>query len=158
MNQRTVRIVNGIGLVALAFAAIGFVLQSTGLVSFPFGERRNRTNVVRVGGIPVQELPAAEGSVQFRGTVYVRGALAPNRELVFLFDKGFVSGPIVTDDEGRFTYTLPPGHWVLKAPYLPGFPGDIRSDIDPPIQNRDLSFDVAEGPITQTFRFVIHAD
>jgi hypothetical protein len=96
--------------------------------------------------------------VQFRGTVYVRGALAPNRRLVFLFDKGFVSGTIVTNDEGRFTYTLPPGHWALLAPNLPGFPGDIRFDIKPPVQNRDFSFDVTQGPVTQTFTFVVHAD
>src|SRR5215467_8581363 len=155
MTLRTIRITIGIGLVLLVLVAVGFVLQSMGVVSVPFPEERTpQATVTRVRGVPGKELPAAEGSVQFRGTVYVRGALAPNEGLVFLFDKGFISRTIVTGNEGGFAYTLPPGHWTLLTPYLPSYPGDIRFDIDPPVQNREFSFDVNEGPVTQTFRFV----
>ena len=158
MRQRMVRMIKGVGLVLLVLVAIGLSLRSIGVAPFLSEGKRSEVRLASVAGNPVKELPSEEGSVQLLGTVYVRGAAAGGRRLVFLFEKGLVSRPIVTDYEGKFTYTLPPGHWALLAPYLPGFPGDIRFDIQPPVQKRDLSFDVSKGPVTQTFTLAVHAD
>jgi hypothetical protein len=137
---------------------IGFSVLSVGVVPFLPQEKRLEARDVGKAGVRGQELPNREGSVQFLGTLYVKGSVASSRKLVFLFDKGFISRGIVTDHEGKFTYTLPPGRWTLLAPYLPGFPGDISFDIEPPVQQRQLSFDVSEGPVSQTYNFVVRAN
>jgi hypothetical protein len=138
-----------------SIVVIGFSVLSVGVVPFLSQERGFKGPVAGVRG---KELPHDEGSVQFVGTVIVKGAVAGNRQLVFLFDHGFVSRGIDTDPTGKFAYTLPPGRWTLLAPYLPGFPGNLRFDLDPPVQNRELSFDVSTGPVIQTYTIVVHAD
>lgn len=140
----------------VSVALIGFSVLSIGIVPFLSQERRLEARDVGKVRVRGKELPNREGSVRFVGTVYVRGGAAGNRTLVFLFDKGFISKHLVTDQEGKFTYTLPPGRWTLLAPDLPGFPGDISASIEPPVQN--LSFDVSEGPVRQTYTLIVRAD
>ena len=134
---------------------VAFSVLSIGISPFLPGEKASEAAEVRIGG---KDLPRGEGSVQFRGTLYVRGVVAGNTSLVFLFDGGFVSRPIVTDREGKFTYTLPPGRWILLAPDLPGYPGNVRLEIDPPVPRRTLSFDVSDGPVSQTYKVVVYAE
>jgi hypothetical protein len=96
--------------------------------------------------------------VQFRGALYIQGRTASNRKLLFLFESGYVSRDIVTDDAGKFAYTLPPGRWTLLGPHLPGYPGNVSFDIEPPIQRPDPAFEVFEGPIGQTYTLTVRAN
>jgi hypothetical protein len=109
-------------------------------------------------GIRGQEMPRQVGSVRFVGTVYVKGVAAAHKSFVFLFHDGFVSRTIGTTSTGAFEYTLPPGHWTLVAPYVPDLAGNIRFEMEPPVQRRKLSFEVAEGPVTQTYTIAVHAE
>lgn len=137
---------------------IGFSVLSIGLASFLPEESRSGMPAIGKTGVIGRELPAEEGSVQFLGTVYIKGAEASNTKLVFLFDGGFISRRIVTDRAGRFDYRLPPGRWTLTASDIPGFPGNISFEIDPPVRQRQLLFDVSAGPVEQTYKFVVRAD
>jgi len=159
--KRSRRTLRGLEAAAVSIASIvivGFSVLSIGVVPFLSQERRSEMPVVGKPGIRGKELPRGEGSVQFIGTVYVKGVAVGNRRLVFLFDNGFVSRGIDTDPSGKFTYILPPGRWTLLSPYLPGFPGDTSFDIEPPVQRPQLSFDVSEGAVSQTYKFVVRAN
>jgi len=136
---------------------IGFSVLSIGLASFLPKQGRSTTPPIAKADIGGRELPAGEGSVQFLGTIYVKGTAASNTRMVFLFDGGFISRRIVTDFAGRFDYRLPPGRWTLIAPYIPEIQGDIRFEIDPPVRPGQL-LNVYEGPVSQTYRLVVRAD
>ena len=156
--RRTLLVLEAVAISVASIVIIGFSVLSIGVVAFLSEERGPEVPVVSKPGIHGKELPQGEGSVQFVGTVYVKGAAARNRRLVFLFENGFVSRGIDTDPVGKFTYILPPGRWTLLSPYLPGFPGDVSFEIKPPVEQPKLSFDVSEGPVSQTYRFVVRAN
>jgi hypothetical protein len=103
-------------------------------------------------------LPTEEGSVQFEGTVRIRGELATQKRVVFLFDQGFISKDIVTDSAGRFRFRLPPGHWTLLSPYIADEPSDVRFEINPPLQKQRVEFVVDKGPVQQTYTLDIFAN
>ena len=160
-RTRSRRTLLGLEAAAVSIASlliVGFSVLSIGLVPFLTLERGSEVPVAGKPTIRGKELPRGEGSVQFLGTVYVKGAVAGNRRLVFLFDDGFVSRSIDTDPKGKFTYILPPGRWTLLSPYLPGFPGNVSFEIEPPVQRSRFSFDVSDGPVSQTFTIVVHAN
>jgi hypothetical protein len=157
-SRRTLVVLEAAAVSVASIVIIGFSVLSIGVVPFLSQERRSEMPVAGKASIRGQELPRGEGSVQFLGTVYVRGAAAGNRGLVFIFDNGFVSRGIDTDPAGKFTYILPPGRWTLLAPYLPGFSGNVSFEIEPPVQRPQLSFDVSEGPVSQTYKFVVRAN
>lgn len=157
-SRRTLSVLEAAAVSIASIVIIGFSVLSIGVVPFLTRERGSEVPVAGKPTIPGKELPRGEGSVQFLGTVYVKGAAAGNRRLVFLFDDGFVSRSIDTDPAGKFTYILPPGRWTLLAPYLPGFPGNVSLEIDPPVRRPQLSFDVAQGPVSQTYHVVVHGN
>lgn len=150
------RILEVAGVSVAALAAIGFSVLSIGVV--PLLPQRSDGLGNDRPSVRGQELPNRQGSVQFLGILYIQGRPAANRKLLFLFESGYISRGIVTDDAGRFAYTLPPGRWTLMGPHLPGDPGDISVSIEPPIQRPDLSFDVSEGPISERYTLTIRAN
>ena len=107
-----------------------------------------------VGG---KEMPHQQGSVQFVGTLYLTGRVAADKKFVFLFDNDFVSQPISTRPQGTFEYTLPPGRWKLRGVLVPGYSGDVGIAFQPPVRQRDVSFDVSDGAVNQIYTLVIHA-
>ena len=157
-SKRTLLVLEAAAVSIASIVIIGFSVLSIGVVPFLTQERGSEVPAPGKPTISGKELPRGEGSVQFLGTVYVKGAAAGNRRLVFLFDNGFVSRGIDTDPAGKFTYILPPGRWTLLSPYLPGFPGNVSFEIEPPVQRPQFSFDVSQGPISQTYKFVVRGD
>jgi hypothetical protein len=157
-SRSTLAILEAVAVSTASIVIIGFSVLSIGVAPFLSQERGAEVPVVGKAGIRGKELPRGEGSVQFLGTVYVKGAAAGNRRLVFLFDNGFVSRGIDTDPAGKFTYILPPGRWTLLSPYLPGFPGNVSFEIEPPVQRPQLSFDVSQGPVSETYYFVVRGN
>lgn len=157
-SKRTLAILEAAAASTASIVIIGFSVLSIGVVLFLSQERGAEVPVAGKPTIPGKQMPREEGSVQFLGMVYVKGAAAGNRRLVFLFDDGFVSSTIDTDSAGKFAYILPPGHWTLLAPDLPGFSGNVSLEIDPPVQRPQLSFDVAQGPVSQTYNVVVHGN
>ena len=115
-------------------------------------QERGRTS------IQGRQLPNGDGSVQIVGTLYSKGKPVGNRRLAFMFDSGFISRDIITDESGAFALKLPPGEWTLLAPHVYDTNGDIKFQIEPRIVDWPLRFVVDGGPVRTTYTLEVQVD
>ena len=121
------RRVSTIGFGELALASIAtYMVVIAGLVSFVLlpqlkpGETLTLFTWTSKGKSNIRAMPTSPGNLLLTGHVREKGNVLANVSLVLLFQDGFRTQQLKSNELGRFEYRVPPGNWRFLGPLFPG--------------------------------------
>ena len=83
--------------------------------------------VAKHPGYETHEMPKARGNLTLIGSVTKQDGALAKGHLVLLFEGGYKTADILTDEKGHFSINLPPGDWHFQSPVIKGFENEWLS-------------------------------
>jgi hypothetical protein len=146
----------GIGEVALAGIAT-YMIVIAGLVNFVLapqlkpGESVTLFTWTSKGKSNIKSMPTSPGNFLLTGHVREKGTALANVPLILLFQDGFRTRQLKSDELGRFEYRVPPGKWRFVGPQFPGRESQsFYFVVHPESKVPTIALEVDTGDVTQT--------